>query len=136
MSVVRALQVTRYTRDNKPYTTETLLEPTWDVLEHHLQTMDRYEKPILWLCQTAGIGDSNAMAICGGQDVYHIQIADSDCDWSFAVNPVISSDEIEVWTSDQGFTTQARFTWNLEQALEIVRWYFEHGTPLSSVVWQ
>jgi hypothetical protein len=136
MSFVRALEVTRYTRDNKPYITETLLEPTWDVLEHHLGTMDRYEKPILWLCQTAGVGDSNAMAINGGQDVYHIQIADSNFEWSFAVNPLNSSDEVEVWTSDQGFTTQARFTWNLEQALEIVRWYFVNGTPLSSVLWQ
>ena len=66
-----------------------------------MRTMDRFEKPILWLCQEVGNGESNAMAINGGQDVYHVQIATSDDEWLFWVSDSNSSEEVEVWTSDR-----------------------------------
>jgi hypothetical protein len=135
-SPIQALDVIRYPRDQTPHTTETLLEPTWERLEHELQTMDRYEKPILWLCQRVGIGDSDALAVTGGEGAYHLQIADENSDWLQAVNPARSSEQVELWTSDQGFAPEARFTWDLNQTLEIVRWYFEHGTAHPEITWE
>ena len=101
MSFVRALEVTRYTRDNKPHATELILEPSWGVLEDHIRAMDRFEKPILWLCQEVANGELNAVAINGGQDVYHVQIASSDGEWLFWVSDSNSSEEVEVLTSDR-----------------------------------
>ena len=97
--------------------------------------MDRYEKPMLWLCQEAGNGESDAMAITGGEDVYHAQIADSNGRWVQALNPSRGTECMNVWTSDQGFSPEARFTWNLEETLEIARWYLERGTPLPEIHW-
>jgi hypothetical protein len=134
--MIGSVDVVRYTRDDKPYTTETVLEPSWDFLEQELRTMDNFEKPILWLCLEAGNGERDAMAINGGNGVYHVQIVDSDFNWTHATNVEGSSEMVQVWTSDQGFETEAKFTWGLENMLEMVRWYFEHGEPHPNFVWQ
>jgi hypothetical protein len=134
--MIESLEITRYTRDKYPYTVESILEPSWDLLEQELRTMEKYEKPILWLCLEAGNGESDSMAINGGNGVYHVQIADSDFNWIQAINPEGSSEMVQVWTSDQGFETEAKFTWDLEKTLEMVRWYFEHGKAHPNFLWQ
>jgi hypothetical protein len=134
--MIESLEITRYTRDKNPYTVESILEPSWDLLEQELRTMDKYEKPILWLCLEAGNGESDSMAINGGDGVYHVQIVDSDLEWWTATNPEGSSETVQVWTSDQGFETEAKFTWGLENTLKMVRWYFEHGGAHPDIVWQ
>jgi hypothetical protein len=132
--MIASLEVTRYARDDKPYTTESILEPSWAVLEQELRTMDKYEKPILWLYLEAG--ECNSMAINGGNGVHDVQIVDSDFNWFQATNPYGSSEIVAVWTSDQGFETEAKFTWGLEDTLEMVRWYFEHHQRHPNFVWQ
>jgi hypothetical protein len=134
--MIESLEITRYTRDKKPYTIESILEPSWALLKRELRTMDTYEKPILWLCLEAGNGESDSMVINGGNGVYHVQIVDSTFNWVQATNPEGSSELVQVWTSDQGFETEAKFTWDLEKTLEMVRWYFEHGEAHPGFVWQ
>ena len=134
--MIGSVDVVRYTRDHQPYTTETILEPSWDVLEHELRTMDNFEKPILCLCLEANVGDHDAMAVHGGNGVYHVQVVDSDCNWVQATNPKGPSEIVQVWTSDQGFETEAKFTWNLSDALEMMRWYFDHHEAHPNFVWQ
>jgi hypothetical protein len=48
-------------------------------------------------------------------------------DWVHAVNAERGTEAVEVWTSDQGFSTQARFTWPFESVLRLARAYFEEG---------
>ncbi len=134
--MIASLDIIRYLRDNSAYTTETLLEPDWATLELRLGNMHRFDQPILWLCLNEGIGDTNAMAVTGGESVYHIQIADEDGYWIQAVNPNGSSEMLDLWISDQGFSTEQRFTWNLEQTLQIVKHYFLQGEPDSGVLWE
>jgi hypothetical protein len=134
--MIESLEITRYTRDITPYTTESILEPSWDLLERELCTMDKYEKPILRLCLEAGNGERDSMAINGGNGVYHVQIVDSDLEWWTATNAEGSSEFVQVWTSDQGFETEAKFTWDLENTIRIAHWYFEYGEPHPIFVWQ
>ena len=136
MNAIRVLDVVRYSRDNRPWTSELILEPTWAQLEDELLTMDSFEKPMLWLLRDAEVLDGDLLCVTGGQDVYHVQIAVPIGNWLQAVNPERSDEYIDVWTSDQGFSTQARFTWTLEPTLKMVRWYFEHGTPHPEYLWE
>ena len=134
--MIGSVDIVRYTRNNRPYTTQTVLEPSWDFLEHELRTMDNFEKPMLWLCLEAGKTESNTMAINGGNGIYHVQIVDSDFNWVQATNPRGSDAIVPVWTSDQGFETEAKFTWGLEDTLEMMRWYFEHEKAHPNFAWQ
>jgi hypothetical protein len=136
VTYVRALDVVRYTRDNRPWTSELILEPTWTQLEAELRTMHRFEKPMLWLLQDPDVPDGDLLCVTGGQDMYHVQIATPTGNWVQAINPEGSDKYVDVWTSDQGFSTQTRFTWRLEPILELVRWYFDHGVGHPKYQWE
>ena len=72
---IDALDVTRYPRDRGPYTTETIVQPSWYVVERELRSMHNWEKPILWLHQDREVGDSTCLAINGGCGIYHARPA-------------------------------------------------------------
>jgi hypothetical protein len=132
---IDALNITRYPRDAGPYTVTMVVTPPWETVESELRTMDNYEKPILWLHRDRKIGDKDCLAVCGGNGVYHIQVIDDQGRWHEACDPNGSEADVEVWSSDQGFTTKAKFTWPLEKATELIRWYFEHGTRHPDFSW-
>jgi hypothetical protein len=136
MAMIESLEITRYSRDGTSYTIESVAEPSWDVLEDALQTMDRFTKPLLCLCLYEGDGESDCMMINGGDGVYHLQIANSEFEWCSAVDPNGPIDIVKVWTSDQGFEAEAKFTWDLLSAQKIVRWYFDNGEPHPDFAWE
>ncbi|HET6250041.1 MAG TPA: hypothetical protein VFE47_20285 [Tepidisphaeraceae bacterium] len=134
--LISALQVTRYPLVGGPYTNTTIERPSWDVVEEELRAMHNWEKPLLWLCKDRDVGYENCMAVCGGSGVFHVQVADNDGNWFQAVDPHGSDQPVDVWLSDQGFTTKARYTWPVDKAVELVRWYFEHGTMEPRYAWE
>ena len=133
---IDALNVTMYPRDGGPFKTTTHLLPGWEIVEHELRSMDNWEKPILWLHQNRSVGDSGCLAVCGGSGVYHIQVADTGGDWREAIDSSGSEEQVDVWLSDQGFTTARKLAWPIENAIELVRWYFEHGSPHPNYTWR
>jgi hypothetical protein len=96
--------------------------------------MDPFGQPIVFLQQRPGDSESDCMAINGGADTFHVQVA-RDGDWAQAVNAERGTEEVEVWTSDQGFTTEARFTWSLDSTLKLARRYFEDGVLDPGIPW-
>jgi hypothetical protein len=134
MAAVRAISVIRYPAHG-PYTTEELLGPTWADVERHMREMDPFSQPIVFLQQRPGETGCDCMSINGGGDTFHVS-AQRDGDWLQAVNVDRGSKEVEVWTSDQGFATQARFTWSLESALKWARKYFDQGVLDPTIPWE
>ena len=109
--------------------------PPWPKIEAVLRSMDRFAKPNLWLFEDRDMPDGNCLAVCGGNGVYHVQVADADGNWTEAFDPHGSNEIVEVWESDQGFDTQAKKTWSLETTEKLVRWYFENGTRHPGYSW-
>ena len=132
---IDAINVTRYPRDGGPYTTEMIERPGWEVVEREVRSMHNWEKPLIWVQQDREVGDRNCMAVCGGSGVYHVQIADEEGRWWQAVDPEGSEEVVEVWVSDQGFSAEAKFTWAVEKAVEVVRWYYERGERHQGYTW-
>ena len=97
--------------------------------------MDSYSKPILILEQNRDDPSTNVLMICGGSGVFHLQFADQKAFWYQASDPNGSDDEIEVWTSDQGFAIARKNTWPLEIAVSIAQYYFDHGTAHPQFAW-
>lgn len=128
------IQATYYSRKTGTPSNEEIEEPTWEKLEHEIRTMDPYEKPIIWIT-VGGDTESDCMAITGGGGVYHLQFSNGDGDWHQAVNPSRGDAEVEVWTSDQGFTTAEKFTWSIEDALRIAKVFWERQEPAPGVDW-
>ena len=131
----RSIRVTRYSRRTGQPKDEDIKDPSWSIVEREIHTMDPFEKPIVFLMTSDDNTETECMAITGGGDFYHLQISDSDGRWEEAVNPGRGGREIEVWTSDQGFTTEERNTWAVEDALRIARFFWDEQKPSPDVKW-
>lgn len=129
------VRVTRYSRKTGRSSNEEIEEPTWEKLEREIRTMDPFEKPIIFITTAEDDTESDCMAITGGDGMYHLQISDANAEWHEAVNLSRGDTEIEVWTSDQGFTTAERFTWSTEDALRIAKFFWQEQKPSPDTKW-
>lgn len=110
--------------------------PNLRVIHDEIKSMHPYRKPILFMYQDGMVEDVNLIALCGGSGRYHIQIVELDGWWWEAYLKNGPSREVEVWTSDQGFATEERRTWGLDQTLIVVDYYFEHGSRHPGFSWE
>lgn len=97
--------------------------------------MDNYEKPLLDLLQDKENPGANMLSVTGGNGVYHVQIADDQMRWCQACDPDGPDDVIEVWRSDQGFDAPRNWTWPIDDAVKLVRYYYVHGKPNPDYNW-
>ena len=132
---VHAIHISHYSRKTGELRGEDISDPSWQIVEREIRTMDRYTKPLIFLMTAEDDTESDCMAITGGGDFCHLQISDSDGRWQEAVNPGRGSREIEVWTSDQGFTTEERYTWSIEDAIRIAKFFWDEERPSPDVEW-
>jgi hypothetical protein len=140
--IVVAAKLLHYDSDGHSQGETALLDPSWEQIRTHIESMNRHERPSIWLCKSMldddePNGESDLMILLGGKNVFHVSILDSDGDFTEAVDVGKDDDEfVEVWTSDQGFETLARNTIDLEATLSIAQWYFEHGTAKPGTDWE
>jgi hypothetical protein len=132
---ILAMTITTYHPDTGRAKSTTQQNPTWDAVCAELSNMDSYSKPLLTLEQNADDPSANVMMICGGSGTYHIQYADNEACWFQACDPDGSDEEIDVWTSDQGFATAKKNTWPIETALTLAKYYYEHGCAHLAFNW-
>lgn len=134
--MIELMHVTIYLRGPGPYRGVDFITPNWTIVDEQLKTMDSFEKPMLTLLQNANHPDANVMTVCGGGDLFHISIADSKGFWSQVVDPDGSDENIAVWTSDQGFDPEKKYTWPLDHTRKLVRYYYEHETQHPDYNWE
>lgn len=134
--MIKKLETVHYPHGSGNYTTEVIKNPAWDNVLAELRTMEPFEKPILTLHQHIDVYESDLMMINGGNDLFHIQVADSSGSWIQAWDPAGSDEIIGIWTSDQGFACERKFTWPLKIVTQIVKYYFEYAKRHPEFQWK
>ncbi len=134
--MIELLDVTFYPRGPGNYWSEKHVNPTWELTESELLTMDPFEKPIVCLQRHRNIPDSDLMMVNGGNGVYHLQHSDGEAKWIQAFDPNGSDEEVDVWTSDQGFATARKYTWPAKDALAVLKYFFENATTHPDYKWE
>lgn len=135
-SKIQKFEVVHYPRGPGNPKTESFDLPDWHTVFGQLELMDPYEIPILTLSKHADIHGCDLMMVCGGHDAFHIQIADTDGKWFQAFDPEGTDELIEVWTSDQGFSCERKYTWPLTTASQIIKHYFNTGERHLGYQWE
>jgi len=115
---------------------QTYDNPEWETVERELLSMDSFEKPLLDLLQDGDDPGVRMLSVTGGSGVFHVQVADGHAHWSQAYDPNGSDETIEVWESDQGFETSRKYTWPIDDTIELVRYYFAHGERHPGYTWR
>ncbi|MEO1618461.1 MAG: hypothetical protein AAFV88_21590, partial [Planctomycetota bacterium] len=136
-NLIAALLLTHYSPPGTVTRTrlETFVDPKWEIVERELRSMDSYEKPLLDLLQHKDLPGANMLSVTGGNGVFHVQIADAQMNWHQAFDPEGPSDTVEVWRSDQGFEAPQNWTWSIDDAATLVRYYYQHGKPHPDYNW-
>ena len=132
--MIEKLELTIYEKDGWTHSIQESVNPDWDSVEQALRAMDKFSRPLLWLFKNQEIPDADLLTVCGGSGVYHVQV-EEDESWYEAIDPSGSVDNVEVWLSDQGFSTEKRKTWKFKQARDLVKYYFTTGKRNPKYEW-
>jgi hypothetical protein len=110
--------------------------PSWPQIEQALRQMNKFHRPIVTLLLTDK--DSDGLWFTGGSNTWHIQKRNIATDeWQQAVNPNGSDEEVEVWTSDQGFSTSGWYVFkDSDTVLKIAKYFCDTGDFATFVAWE
>ena len=134
--MIQQLLVTEYPSEPGPSRTEVFDEPDFDLVLQKLHLMDRHFRPLLFLCKRAGDHGNDAMQVEGGNGLYFIQATDDLGFWHTPYDTAGGSHRIAIWTSDQGNSVEARYTWQFQDTRTIVEYYFRSGGMLFTYDWK
>lgn len=114
--------------------TDSLDKPDWGAIEKTILQMDKFYRPIVILF----LENSDALWLTGDKDAWHIQKHESHSDtYSEAVHPEGDNIEVQVWTSDQGFTTTWQHAFNdSATVLEVAKYLYDTGKFTNLLNWK
>lgn len=134
---VGRLEITTYETVSRPYHTEVILHPAWEVVQGAISRLDRSFYPFVWLYTDTGApqGSVPDFQVVGGNGAYAVVLRDCGKEL-WLLNPAGGDDEIDVWVSDQGASVPSRMVcMSLGEVLLAARYFFEHGTPSPDLRW-
>jgi hypothetical protein len=76
------------------------------------------------------------MEVMGGDGLYFIEATDDRGFWYTPYDVLGASDRIDIWTSDQGSSVAAKYTWPADDTRTIVEYYFRQGGMLLAYDWK
>jgi hypothetical protein len=136
--LVRVLDVFVYECDGRSWHKDETRNPTRKQIEAAILNLDKFCHPFLFLQLHEGedMGDDR-FEVMGGPGAYWI--ADSFggyCQRRY-VNPDGGSNEIDVWTSDQGFADEGRYICkDVDVVIGAAKYFVNHGDFDTSITWE
>ena len=136
---VRCLSFVEYGETGWGWHLEKIRNPTWDDILVSVHRLDKFRYPWVWLF----IGDNDedstldCLTIMGGDRIYWVALCAGKFDQLRLFDPNKSGKEVDLWTSDQGFSDYEFHTTNdIELVLRIAKHFGETGEPLQEATWE
>ena len=136
---VRCLTFVDYGEDGRHWHLEKVPHPPWERIVASVHRLDRFRYPWVWLF----IGDEDedatvdCLTIMGGNGAYWIGLSAGKYDQLRLFDAARGEQEIDLWTSDQGFADRAcHVTDDVELVLSIARHFGDTGEPLPTASWE
>jgi hypothetical protein len=130
----QVLDVTEYEQDGWTWRATTIAHPTWAQIDEAILRLDKFHFPFFNLWPDVDprrhelVPEVEALTLLGGAGDYWIAITAAGYFQRRYVDPSGDARLVELWTSDQGFSDEARFVCrDLGIVRRIVRYYAETG---------
>src|SRR5262249_47071688 len=133
--MIEQLQVVVFPSEPGHSRTEVFDHPCFDLVLEMLRLMDRHYRPLLFLCKRAGDHSKDVMEVMGGNGLYFIEATDDRGFWYTPYDALKGSQKVAIWTSDQGNSVEAKYTWQFDDVKAIIDFYFRRGSMLSTYDW-
>jgi hypothetical protein len=112
-------------------------QPAWADIETAIRRLDRFHYPSATLRLLEDVTDDQQLEVMGGEGVYWVAASIEGYTQRRLVNPAGGSQEIAVWTSDQGFADEERFiSRDLELVLRVARHFAMHAAFDPAAPWE
>lgn len=136
---VRCFSWVEYDADGRSWRREKSRDPSWDEVVAAVHCLDRFRKP--WVLLFIGDNDEDPTLDCatimGGQGVFWVGLSTGRHVQLRLFDPERSGDEVDLWTSDQGFRDyEFHTTTDIDLVLRIAKHFGETGEPLSEATWE
>ena len=136
---IRCMTIVVYEQTGRRWHFERTYLPSWEEVVAAIDRLNNFRYPWVWLF----IGDEDedasvdCLTIMGGEGVFWLALTAGKYDQLRLYDPNKSSEEIPLWTSDQGFADQEKYvTYNRELVLRIAKYFGETGEPLPEASWE
>ena len=136
---VRCLTIIDYGETGQVWHFVKSHNPTWEEIVTSIYRLDKFRYPWVWLF----IGDEDedasvdCLTVMGGDGVYWVGLTAGKYDQLRLFDPTKSTQEVEVWTSDQGFADQEVYlTYDIDLVLRVAKYFGETGEPLPEAIWE
>ena len=136
---IRCLTIAVYDETGWNCQFEKVRNPSWDQIVTSIQRLDKFRYPWVWLF----IGDEDedatvdCLTVMGGDGVFWLGLTAGKYFQLRLFDETKSTNEIEVWTSDQGFADEElHVTYDLDLVLRIAKHFGETGEPLPDAPWE
>jgi hypothetical protein len=121
---------------------QDLAYPSWDQVETSIRRLDQFKWPFVWLLLGEGadwgaMEEEGYLNIMGGNGIYSVDGATpSDGRKRLSVPQHSREKRVDVWLSDQGFSTPEVFVcYELQTVLRVAKYLCAHGRLDPSVEW-
>jgi len=138
---LRKLHVTQYA-GRYSASSQDLAYPSWDQVETSIRRLDQFQWPFVWLLLGEGadwgaMEEEGYLNIMGGNGIYSVDGATPFDGRKRLSAPRHSREKrVDVWLSDQGFSTAEVFVcYELETVLRVAKYFCGHGRLDPSVEW-
>ncbi len=136
---VRCMSYVEYDERGWGWHMEKVANPTWGQVVGSIRQLDKFRYPWVWLFIGENEEDAtvDCLTVMGGDGVYRVGLSAGKHDQLRLFDPDKGSHEVELWTSDQGFSDSEFHTTNdIELVLRIAKHFAETGEPLSEATWE
>lgn len=134
--LIKRLDVPHY-HDAWNWEMEVVSAPGWEQIEAAIRRLDRFHYPWVWLRLTEDEGNTDCLTVMGGSGAYWVALTAGEHDQLRLFDPEKSSRDVELWTSDQGYSDhEFHVTDDIALILEVARHFAETGRPLPSTDWE
>jgi hypothetical protein len=111
--------------------------PTWERIEAAVRELDRFRHPYVILRLREDVMDDEQLEIMGGEGRFWVAASIKGYTQRRLTNPSGGTEEIDVWTSDQGFADEERFiSYDIDEVLRVTRHFAEHADFDPTVTWE
>jgi len=121
---------------------EDISLPTWEQIEAAIRRLDKFHYPFIYLWPTLHDSEHECtegrewFCVVGGKGEYWFAATIGDRWENHYLNPAAGDQEVDLWTSDQGFAARDRHVCrDPDIVLRATRYYAEHGVYDPSVCW-
>jgi hypothetical protein len=133
---VAALLTAEYEQDGWTNKQATIAEPLWSDIESAIRTLDKFRRPSVRLLLDPQQDDMECMDVMGGEGAYWVAVTAGPHDQKRLFDPEKPSDEVELWTSDQGYSDHAFHVCDLETVLRAARYFADNGDCDPGLQWE